>query len=85
MTIASDAFTRFERDGWSRVAAGYHRFFTPVTGLAVEPLLDAARVRAGSTVLDVATGPGDLAAHAAARGASVVGVDIAEPVVALAS
>lgn len=85
MTVDSAAFTRFEQDGWSRVAAGYHRFFTPVTGLAVEPLLDAARITAGSTVLDVATGPGDLAAHAAARGASVVGVDIAEPVVALAT
>jgi SAM-dependent methyltransferase len=83
--IDAGAFTRFEQDGWSRAAEGYHRFFSPVTGLAVEPLLDAAGVTAASTVLDVATGPGDLAARAAARGASVVGVDIAEPVVALAA
>lgn len=80
-----DAFTRFERDGWSRAAHGYHDFFSPVTGRVVEPLLDAAAVAGESSVLDVATGPGDLAARAAARGAAVVGVDIAEPVVALAA
>lgn len=85
MTGVVDAFTRFERDGWSRAAQGYHRFFTPLTRKVGEPLLDAAGVASGSTVLDVATGPGDLAARAAARGASVIGVDIAESVVALAA
>src|SRR5680860_470184 len=80
-----DAFTRFEEDGWARAAEGYHRFFSPVTGRVVEPLLDAAHVTDGTAVLDVATGPGDLAAAAAARGASVIGVDIAEPVVTLAA
>ena len=35
-------------------------------------------------MLDVATGSGELAARAAARGASVLGTDIAEPVVELA-
>lgn len=82
--VDTDAFARFEHDGWSRVAEGYHCFFSPVTGQVIEPLLDAAHVAVGSTVLDVATGAGDLAAGAAARGASAVGVDIAEPVVALA-
>jgi SAM-dependent methyltransferase len=81
----ADAFTRFERDGWSRAAEGYHRFFSPVTGQVAEPLLDAAHIAAHATVLDVATGAGGLAACAAARGASVIGVDIAEPVVALAA
>jgi SAM-dependent methyltransferase len=81
----ASAFTQFEQDGWSRAAEGYHRFFSPVTTQVVEPLLDAAHVAAGATVLDVATGPGYLAARAAARGAYVIGVDIAEPVVALAA
>lgn len=66
---ASAAFTRFERDGWSAAAEGYHRFFSPVTGRVAEPLLDAAHVSAGARVLDVATGPDDLAARAASRGA----------------
>lgn len=79
------AFARFEQDGWSRVAEGYHRFFSPVTLQVVGPLLDAAHVAAGTTVLDVATGAGGLAVRAAARGACVIGVDIADPVVALAA
>src|SRR4051794_33840746 len=47
------------------------------TAAAIEPLLDAAGVSAGTRVLDVGTGPGDLAAAAAARGARVTGVDLA--------
>jgi SAM-dependent methyltransferase len=85
MRVDPGAFTRFEHDGWSRAAPGYHRFFSPVTAQVVEPLLDAAHVATGATVLDLATGPGGLAARAAGRGASVIGVDIAESVVALAA
>ncbi|MGH3767515.1 MAG: class I SAM-dependent methyltransferase [Pseudonocardiaceae bacterium] len=83
--IDVDAFVRFEAEGWSRVPEGYHRFFGPITGRAAEPLLDAAGVGAGTRVLDVATGPGYLAGRAAARGASVVGVDFAPEILALAT
>ncbi|MBA2575514.1 MAG: class I SAM-dependent methyltransferase [Euzebyaceae bacterium] len=82
--IDVDAFARFEAAGWSQAHDGYHRFFGPITARAAEPLLDAARVRAGTTVLDVATGPGYLAASAAARGASVVGTDISAEILTLA-
>jgi len=85
MTVNAVAFTQFEHDGWSQAAEDYHRFFSPVTGRVADPLLDAAQVTDGSTVLDVATGTGQVAARAAARGAAVVGVDIAEPMVALAA
>ncbi len=50
----------------------------------MEPLLDAAGVHDGSRVLDVASGPGHVAAAAAERGAEVVGVDVAESMVSLA-
>src|SRR5206468_1324687 len=40
-----------------------------------EPLLDVLEVTAGLAFLDVATGPGWLAAAATLRGAVVVGVD----------
>jgi ubiquinone/menaquinone biosynthesis C-methylase UbiE len=50
----------------------------------VEPLLDAASVAAGTRVLDIATGPAYVAGEAARRGASVVGVDVAAAMVALA-
>ena len=47
------------------------------TAFAIEPLLDAARVGPGLRVLDVGCGLGTLAAAAAARGATVTGVDLA--------
>jgi ubiquinone/menaquinone biosynthesis C-methylase UbiE len=82
----TEAFRDFERAAHDRVAGGYHDFFEPVTRGVVATLLDAAGVRASSRVLDVATGPGAVAAAAAARGASrVVGVDLSPKMVALAS
>jgi SAM-dependent methyltransferase len=48
-------------------------------------LLDAAAVGPGKRVLDVATGPGYVAGRAAERGASVVGLDVAGEMVALAA
>jgi SAM-dependent methyltransferase len=44
--------------------------------------LDAVELRQGSRLLDVASGPGYVAAAAAARGAKVVGVDLSAPMVA---
>ena len=82
----TEAFRDFERAAHDRVADGYHDFFEPVTGGAIAMLLDAAGVHAGSRVLDVATGPGGVAAAAAARGAqSVVGADLSPRMVALAA
>jgi len=82
----TEAFRDFERAAHDRVAGGYHDFFEPVTAGAVATLLDAAGARAGCRVLDVATGPGAVAAAAAARGASrVVGIDLSPRMVALAA
>jgi len=69
-------FAEFERAGWEEVAAGYAQASDGSTTQVCQPLLDAAEVRAGDRVLDVATGPGWTAAAAAARGAAVTGVDI---------
>lgn len=80
-----DAFREFEVSGWEKVGGPYHRSLGPVTGRAVDPLLDAARVAPGGTVLDVATGPGYVAHRAQQRGAAVIGVDISAPMVELAS
>ncbi len=82
--VDPDAFDAFEAAGWEEKAAAYERFFGVVSGRVVEPLLAAASVGVGTRVLDVATGPGWVAAHAAARGASVVGVDVAEAMIARA-
>jgi SAM-dependent methyltransferase len=82
--IDADAFNAFEAEGWEGVAGSYHRFWGTVTANVCGPLLDAARVGPGTRTLDVATGPGYVAALAAERGASVVGLDVAEEMVALA-
>lgn len=82
--IDPDAFNAFEAEGWERRAGGYHDFFAPITSQPIERLLDAAGVGAGSTVLDVATGPGYAAAAAQARGAKATGIDVATEMVELA-
>jgi SAM-dependent methyltransferase len=78
------AFREFERQGHDRVARSYRDFFEPVTAKVIEPLLDAASVRSGSRTLDIASGPGSVAAAAAARGADVIGIDLSRQMVAIA-
>jgi SAM-dependent methyltransferase len=80
------AFNAFEKAGWSdeSVATTYAGGFSLVTPQAAAPLLDAVRAGAGTRLLDVATGPGFLAAAAAERGAVVVGVDYSPAMVAIA-
>jgi SAM-dependent methyltransferase len=82
--IDPDAFNAFEAGGWEDKAAGYDHFFGGITGRFVEPLLNAVSVGPGTRLLDLATGPGYVAARAAQRGASVVGVDVASAMIALA-
>lgn len=77
----SEAFRAFEHEGWERIPDSYHRAFASLTAQFIEPLLDAARVAKGARVLDVATGPGYVAAAAAARGAKVTGVDFSRAMV----
>ena len=80
----SRAFKAFEAAGWSRNAVGYGALTGRITAHVADPLLDAARVADGTTVLDVGCGRGDLCAAAAARGARPTGVDLADGMVAAA-
>lgn len=82
MSTSAEAFHAFEHAGWERAAAHYAGTFGRLTSQAVEPLLDAARVRSGSRTLDVATGPGYVAAAAARRGARAIGIDFSAAMVA---
>jgi SAM-dependent methyltransferase len=84
MASGAEEFKAFEAAGWSRRASTYGRVSGAITARFVDALLDAARVGAGMRVLDVATGPGHVAAAAATRGAEPVGVDIAEGMLAVA-
>jgi SAM-dependent methyltransferase len=85
-TINVNDFKTFESSAHDEIAEGYRDFFGKVTGYAVEPLLGVASVGMGTSVLDVATGPGILASRAADRGAfPVIGVDLAPQMVAMAA
>ncbi|MGZ8648082.1 MAG: class I SAM-dependent methyltransferase, partial [Solirubrobacteraceae bacterium] len=84
MASGAEEFKAFEAAGWSRRADTYGRVTGAITARFVDSLLDAAGVGAGMRVLDVATGPGHVAAAAAARGAEPVGVDISEGMLAVA-
>ncbi|MDX6691441.1 MAG: hypothetical protein QOG15_2898 [Solirubrobacteraceae bacterium] len=84
MASGAEEFKAFEATGWSRRANTYGRVSGAITARFVDCLLDGAGVGAGMWVLDVATGPGHVAAAAAARGAVPVGVDIAEGMLAVA-
>jgi SAM-dependent methyltransferase len=77
-------FKAFEAEGWTRKAKTYDRLTGRATARLVVPLLEAAGVQSGARVLDVACGPGHIAAEAAAMGAVPVGLDLAEGMVALA-
>ncbi len=74
---------------WTKQAGGaaeqYSSFLVPAM---FEPcaqlLLEAAGVADGMTVLDVACGTGVVSRAAAARGAQVTGVDLGEPMIAVA-
>ena len=68
-------FSAFEHEGWERVAQAYHQYFGDLTTQSSPAMLDSLQIGRGARFLDVASGPGYLAAAAARRGADVVGVD----------
>jgi len=72
----------FERETWSRCASGYMDSFGVLTNEAIPALLDAANVADGSRVLDVGTGPGNVAAAVRQRGGTVIGVDFSATMLA---
>jgi len=86
MTASSQSFSEFERNGWedSETVARYDEHISVVTTQSIAALLDSAAVRAGSRVLDVATGAGYVAAAALQCGAVPIGIDFSAAQVRLA-
>ena len=77
------AFDAFEEAGWTtKDAAAYDALAGRVTSRVADPLLDAVGAGPGTRLLDVATGPGYVAARAAERGADPVGLDFSETMLA---
>lgn len=84
MSFEPEAVRAFEHAGWQRAAARYNDTFARATAPFVAPLLEAAGVSANTRVLDLACGPGHVAAAAAARGATAQGLDFSAAMAALA-
>jgi SAM-dependent methyltransferase len=80
----AQTFHDFEQSGWQRAADRYTDAFGGLTEQTIPALLDAVGARHGVRLLDVATGPGFVAAAAAARGATVVGIDFSRAMIGLA-
>jgi ubiquinone/menaquinone biosynthesis C-methylase UbiE len=79
-----DAFAQFEHEGWQRVANKYDSIWASSTRQFIPPLLDAANVSSGMSVLDVGCGPGYVSAAAADRGATPIGIDFSREMIAIA-
>ena len=85
MDLDPAAFRAFEQSGWQRAADRYGDAFGGLTSQTIAPLLDAIGVKPGTRLLDVASGPGYVAAAATALGATAVGVDFSTQMVGLAA
>src|SRR3954462_7239846 len=84
MSFEPEAIRAFEHAGWQRAASSYGSSFAHATARYIEPLLEAAEISSGQHVLDVACGPGDLAAAASVRGAIAHGLDFSAEMVGIA-
>src|SRR6185369_9441125 len=84
MILEPEKFRAFGHGGWEEIPAGYHTAFGGLTTQAIEPLLDAVRIKKGMKLLDIASGPGYVAAAAAKRGALVAAVDFSAAMTAQA-
>ena len=62
-------------DYWDQTADGYIAGAEPFTGLFCRDAVELAEVLPGTTLLDIATGPGALAIAAAEAGARVTAID----------
>jgi SAM-dependent methyltransferase len=82
--IDPDAIRAFEYAGWEEAASTYEGSFGLATRPFIAGLVDAAKVGAGHSVLDVACGSGLAAAAAVARGAVARGVDFSPAMLGVA-
>ncbi|WP_309893127.1 methyltransferase domain-containing protein [Archangium sp.] len=79
-----EAFRKFEHEGWLAVAKEYGDSFGSLTTQAAQPLLNATEAGFGTRLLDIACGPGYVAATASKLGAIVTGLDFSATMIQLA-
>jgi ubiquinone/menaquinone biosynthesis C-methylase UbiE len=79
-----DEFSRFEHEGWERVAAKYDSVWSSLTAQFIPYLIDAAQVQPAMSILDVACGPGYVSAGAQKLGANPTGIDFSKKMIEIA-
>ena len=86
MAQSTQSFGEFELSAWEEpsLADKYHEHLSNLTRQSIGALLDAAKVGAGTRVLDVATGAGYVAGEAVKRGADAIGIDFSATQVRMA-
>ena len=82
---SEDEFTRFEHEGWQRVADKYDSVWSSLTRQFIPHLINAVGVSTGMSVLDVACGPGYVSAAVKKLGANPIGIDFSSKMVEIAS
>jgi ubiquinone/menaquinone biosynthesis C-methylase UbiE len=79
-----DEFSKFEHEGWERVAGQYDSVWSSSTRQFIPFLLAAAEVGKDMAVLDIGCGPGYVAGAASQRGAAPVGLDFSAEMIGIA-
>jgi ubiquinone/menaquinone biosynthesis C-methylase UbiE len=80
-----DEFTRFEHEGWERVADKYELTWSSLTRQFIPYLIDATQIAPGMSILDAACGPGYVSVATKKLGARPTGIDFSKKMIAIAS
>src|SRR5579863_6815893 len=83
--MTAQTFKEFEHQAWQQAVDQYDASFSRLTRQMIPAVLDALVVKKGTCMLDVACGPGYLAAAAHQRGAKASGADFSSAMVSRAS
>ncbi len=78
MTNLAKEFREFEYNAWQKSVDQYDNSFGSLTNQMIQPLLNAVNSETGTKILDIATGPGYVAAGAAKRQCQVIGLDFSD-------
>ena len=78
-------FKEAELAGWTEKAAAYDAHLALITKQAIQPCLSVVDQIAGSNILDMCCGTGELAAVATQHGATVTGIDFAATMIEIAT
>lgn len=72
------SFKEFEQQGWEKVSDAYHECFGSITPKVALALVNSAMIKQNNKVLDIACGPGYVAALSHEKGGIITGIDFSK-------